>query len=125
MSRVLRGSRPIVYLLLLFSLLLLFTGCAGRGSAPKAGLKVTVRAEGVYSVSCSTENHTEVGQNADNSALTPDSSLYFSPYQGETLYTIRVLNTVGKPLATAQLAGDFSRELLELTVTEDLEFVYE
>ena len=108
----------------LLALLLLLAGCAGQVSEPEAGLKVTVRAEGVYSVSCSTEYQTEVGQNADNSALTPDSSLYFSPSQGENLYTICVLNAAGQPLASAQLTADLSRELLELTVTEDLEFIY-
>lgn len=112
-------------LLPLLALLLLLTGCAGRSSEPDAGLKVTVRAEGVYSVSCSTEYHTEVGQNADNSALTPDSPLYFSPSKGETLYTIRVLNAAGQPLASAQLTADLSEILLELTVNEQLEFVYE
>ena len=109
----------------LLALLLLLAGCAGQVSAPEAGLKVTVRAEGVYSVSCSTEYHTEVGQNADNSALTPDSSLYFSPSQGETLYTIRGLNAAGQPLGSAQLTADLSEKLLELTVNEQLEFVYE
>lgn len=110
----------------LFALLtgmFLLTGCAGHASEPTHGLNVTVEAEGIYSISCSTEYHTEVGQNADNTELDAGSSLFFSPSEGEVHYTISVANTAGKTVASGNFTHDFSDGLVKLVVTEDLEIV--
>ena len=98
--------------------ILLLTGCAGK-NAPQQGLKVTVECPDVYSISCSTKYETSVGQNADNSPLSPGYSLYFNPSEGEAHYTISIKNIAGRTIATADFTDDFSSGLVELVVTED------
>lgn len=107
----------------LLAAVLLLVGCAGRASEPAAGLKVTVEAGNIYSLSCRTEYSTEVGQNADNSPLAAGSSLYFNPGEGESHYTVSAQNASGATLAMAQFSSDLSHELVELVVTADGEII--
>ncbi len=102
--------------------LLMLTALAGCGqeneNTPTSGISVTVEASEVYEITCEASANTESTLNADSSAMKGVYHLDSLPPCQLTAY-----DADHKELATIDLSQEQADTLVELTLTENMEFV--
>lgn len=95
------------------------TGCGqGDPETHDSGISITVEAAGVYEILAETQFNSETGMNADQSEM---SGNYY--FETTTPCNLFAYDKDGAILAMIGLSDEYGDGLLELTLTDSMEFV--
>lgn len=95
------------------------TGCGKEEpEVHDSGLSITVEAAGVYEILAETQFNSETGMNADQSEMSGD---YY--FETTTPCNLFAYDKDGAILAMIGLGDEYDDGLLQLTLTESMEFV--